>query len=152
MGIAITQEQRDLAESVREFTARHAPSARTRAGLADLSAGLLPAVWEAVKAQGYLGIHLPESAGGDGGGITEVAVLLAEAGLVSPHYPRPYGLAADAASQVIISQEFQRAGMTQPGTVVGEWALPTILAHGTDEQRERFAMPTLRGDIGLPLG
>src|SRR5450756_2031889 len=78
MGIAITQEQRDLAESVREFTARHAPSARTRAGLADLSAGLLPAVWEAVKAQGYLGIHLPESAGGDGGGITELAVLLEE--------------------------------------------------------------------------
>jgi 3-oxochol-4-en-24-oyl-CoA dehydrogenase len=73
--------------------------------------------------------------------------MLAEAGLVSPHYPRPYGLAADAATQVIISQEFERAGMTQPSTVIGEWALPTILAHGTDAQRERFARPTLRGDI-----
>ncbi len=73
--------------------------------------------------------------------------MLAEAGLVSPHYPRPYGLAADAAAQVIISQEFERAGMTQPSTVIGEWALPTILAHGTDGQRDRFVMPTLRGDI-----
>jgi len=73
--------------------------------------------------------------------------LLAAAGLVSPHYPRPYGLAADAAAQVIISQEFERAGIPQPSTVVGEWALPTILAHGTDQQRERFALPTLRGDI-----
>jgi alkylation response protein AidB-like acyl-CoA dehydrogenase len=73
--------------------------------------------------------------------------LLADAGLVSPHLPRPYGLAADAATQVIIGQEFERAGMPQPSTLIGEWALPTILAHGTDEQRERFALPTLRGDI-----
>jgi len=73
--------------------------------------------------------------------------LLADAGLVAPHYPRPYGLAADAVAQVIIGQEFERAGLTPPTTVVGEWALPTILAHGTDAQRERFVLPTLRGEI-----
>ena len=73
--------------------------------------------------------------------------MLADAGLVSPHYPRPFGLAADAATQVIISQEFERAGMTQPTTVIGEWAVPTILAHGTEAQRDRFVLPTLRGDI-----
>ena len=47
----------------------------------------------------------------------------------------------------MISQEFARAGLTQPSTDIGEWALPTILAHGTDEQRETFVGPTLRGDI-----
>jgi alkylation response protein AidB-like acyl-CoA dehydrogenase len=73
--------------------------------------------------------------------------LLADAGLVSPHYPQPYGLAADAVTQVIISQEFDRAGLAQPSTVIGEWALPTILAHGTEVQRERFIAPTLRGEI-----
>jgi 3-oxochol-4-en-24-oyl-CoA dehydrogenase len=73
--------------------------------------------------------------------------LLAEAGLVSPHYPRPYGLAADPISQVVISQEYERAGLTQPSTVIGEWALPTVIAHGTERQRERFVMPTLLGDI-----
>ena len=73
--------------------------------------------------------------------------MLADAGLVSPHYPRPYGLAASPADQVIISQEFERAGLRQPTTIVGEWALPTILAHGTDPQRERFVHPTLRGEI-----
>jgi alkylation response protein AidB-like acyl-CoA dehydrogenase len=31
--------------------------------------------------------------------------------------------------------------------VIGEWALPTIIAHGSDEQREFFVRPTLRGDI-----
>jgi alkylation response protein AidB-like acyl-CoA dehydrogenase len=73
--------------------------------------------------------------------------LLAEAGLVSPHYPRPYGQSADPAAQVIIGQEFERAGIGQPSTLIGEWALPTILAHGTDAQRERFVLPTLRGDV-----
>jgi alkylation response protein AidB-like acyl-CoA dehydrogenase len=72
---------------------------------------------------------------------------LAGHGLVSPHYPRPYGIAADPVAQVVISQEFERAGMAQPSTAIGEWALPTILAHGTQEQRETFVRPTLRGDI-----
>ena len=73
--------------------------------------------------------------------------FLADQGLVSPHYPHPYGIAASPVAQVVISQEFERAGMIQPSTVVGEWAVPTILAHGTDEQRETFVRPTLRGDI-----
>lgn len=77
----------------------------------------------------------------------EQRTYLAEQGLVSPHYPRPYGIAADPVAQVVISQEFERAGMIQPSTTIGEWALPTILAHGTDEQRETFVRPTLRGDI-----
>jgi len=73
--------------------------------------------------------------------------LLADAGLVSPHFPRPYGRGAGPVEQVIISQEFERAGLRQPSTIIGEWAVPTILAHGTDAQRERFAAPTLRGEI-----
>jgi alkylation response protein AidB-like acyl-CoA dehydrogenase len=73
--------------------------------------------------------------------------FLSEQGLVSPHYPRPYGIAAGPVAQVVISQEFERAGMIQPSTNIGEWAVPTILAHGTDEQRETFVRPTLRGDI-----
>jgi len=79
MGIALTQDQRDLAEAVREFTARHAPTTATRAEFGRLAAGGLPTMWDAVRAQGFLGIHLPESAGGDGGGVTELAVLLEEA-------------------------------------------------------------------------
>ena len=73
--------------------------------------------------------------------------LLAAAGLVAPHYPRPYGLGADALGQVVIHQEFERAGLTQPSTTVGEWALPTILSHGTDAQRDRFVRPTLTGEL-----
>ena len=73
--------------------------------------------------------------------------FIADQGLVAPHYPRPYGIAASPVAQAVISQEFERAGLIQPSTTVGEWALPTILAHGTDEQRETFVGATLRGDI-----
>jgi alkylation response protein AidB-like acyl-CoA dehydrogenase len=72
---------------------------------------------------------------------------LAERGLAAPHYPRPYGIEASPAAQVVILQEFERASLAQPSTTVGEWALPTILAHGTEEQRETFVGPTLRGDL-----
>jgi len=73
--------------------------------------------------------------------------FLADRGLAAPHYPRPYGLAATPAAQVVIAQEFERAGLAPPSTIVGEWALPTILAHGTAEQRESLVAATLRGDI-----
>jgi 3-oxochol-4-en-24-oyl-CoA dehydrogenase len=73
--------------------------------------------------------------------------FLAERGLAAPHYPRPHGIGATPAAQVVIAQEFARAGLAQPSTTVGDWALPTILAHGTDEQREAYVGPTLRGEI-----
>jgi alkylation response protein AidB-like acyl-CoA dehydrogenase len=68
-------------------------------------------------------------------------------GLAAPHYPRPYGIDATPATQVVVGQEFARAGLDQPSAGIGEWALPTIVAHGTDEQRQAFVRPTLRGDI-----
>ncbi|WP_280461641.1 acyl-CoA dehydrogenase [Nocardia carnea] len=74
-------------------------------------------------------------------------VLLADRGLVAPHYPAPYGLSADTAGQLIVAEEFDRAGMAQPTTVIGEWALPSILQYGTEDQRERLVAPTLRGEI-----
>lgn len=73
--------------------------------------------------------------------------LLADRGLVAPHYPEPYGLAADTAGQLIIAEEFARAGMPQPTTVIGEWALPSILQYGTADQMARLVVPTLRGEI-----
>jgi alkylation response protein AidB-like acyl-CoA dehydrogenase len=79
--------------------------------------------------------------------LQERRTFLAERGLAAPHYPEPYGLGADAISQAVIQQEYARVGLLPPSTSIGEWALPTILAHGTDEQRERFCLPTLRGEI-----
>lgn len=73
--------------------------------------------------------------------------FLAENGLAAPHWPTPYGLGATPAEQVVISQEYARRGLTQPSSVVGEWAMPTILAYGTESIKEQFALPTLRGEL-----
>src|SRR5262245_42110540 len=79
MGIALTEEQVALAESVRQFLARHVKTGQTRAEFDDLAAGVWPAVWGALKSQGLLGIHLPESYGGEGAGVVELAVVVEEA-------------------------------------------------------------------------
>ncbi|GAB2888066.1 acyl-CoA dehydrogenase [Nocardioides pacificus] len=77
----------------------------------------------------------------------ELRAALAESGLYAPHWPAPYGMDAGPALQVLVAQELERAGVSRPDLVIGWWAMPTILAGGTPEQVERFAMPTLRGDV-----
>ncbi len=87
--------------------------------------------------------------------VAEVAALatekqqaaLAEAGLLAPHWPRPYGRAAGPAEQLLIDQEMAAAGVTRPDLVIGWWAAPTILEHGSPEQVERFVPPTLSGEL-----
>ncbi len=74
-------------------------------------------------------------------------VALAEAGLLAPHWPAPYGRAASPAEQLLIDQELAAAGVQRPDLVVGWWAAPTILEHGTAQQIERFVPATLRGDV-----
>ncbi len=72
---------------------------------------------------------------------------LADTGLLAPHWPAPHGLDASPARQLLIDEELRRAGVRRPDLVIGGWAVPTLLAHGTAEQVERFAGPTLRGEI-----
>lgn len=87
--------------------------------------------------------------------VAEIAALpaveqrtrLAETGYLVPHWPRPYGLGASPERQLVIDAELAAAGISRPDLRIGAWAVPTILEHGTPEQRERFAGPTLRGEI-----
>ncbi|WP_280426338.1 acyl-CoA dehydrogenase [Nocardia carnea] len=77
----------------------------------------------------------------------EQRTALAEAGLIMPHWPEPYGRAADPMTGLVISEELRRAGLTVPDLTIGGWAIPTLLQHGTPEQIDRFAWPTLRGEV-----
>jgi alkylation response protein AidB-like acyl-CoA dehydrogenase len=77
----------------------------------------------------------------------EQRVALADTGLLAPHWPRPYGREAAPAEQLLIDQEMANAGLTRPDLVIGWWAAPTILEHGSPEQIERFLPATLRGDV-----
>ncbi len=72
---------------------------------------------------------------------------LVETGYLVPHWPKPYGLAATPALQLAIDAELDRAGVSRPNLVIGAWAMPTLLSHGTLEQAERFVTPTLLGEL-----
>ena len=74
-------------------------------------------------------------------------LALAEAGLQAPHWPAPYGRGAGPAEQLLIDQELSSAGVARPDLIIGWWAAPTILEHGTREQVERFVPGTLSGEI-----
>jgi alkylation response protein AidB-like acyl-CoA dehydrogenase len=72
---------------------------------------------------------------------------LAAAGLVAPHWPRPWGLDADPIHQLLIDDELHRAGVRRPSNVIGiGWAGPTLIHAGSGWQRERFLLPLLAGE------
>jgi alkylation response protein AidB-like acyl-CoA dehydrogenase len=72
---------------------------------------------------------------------------LAAAGLVMPHWPAPWGRGASPLEQLVIDEELAAAGVSRPHLAVGAWALPTLIAHGTREQQERWVRPTLLGEL-----
>ena len=73
-------------------------------------------------------------------------VALAEGGWVLPYLPRPWGRAAGPVEQVIIAQEFAAGRVGRPQVGIAAWLIPSIVAFGTEEQKQRFLPPTFRGD------
>ncbi|MEX2659901.1 MAG: acyl-CoA dehydrogenase family protein [Acidimicrobiales bacterium] len=72
---------------------------------------------------------------------------LAEAGYVAPHWPVPWGLAADPVHQLVIHEELRRAGVRRPSNPIGiGWAGPTIVHAGTEEQQQRYLPGLLSGE------
>ncbi|GAA1936550.1 acyl-CoA dehydrogenase [Brevibacterium antiquum] len=77
----------------------------------------------------------------------EATARLADLGFTSPALPRPWGRGADALTQLIIDEELTARNLTPHDMVIGNWVVPSLVAHGTPEQNERFIGPSLRGDI-----
>jgi alkylation response protein AidB-like acyl-CoA dehydrogenase len=72
---------------------------------------------------------------------------LAEAGYVAPHWPRPWGLAADPIHQLIIDEELRAARVSRPTNPIGiGWAGPTLIHAGTEEQQARYLPRLLSGE------
>ncbi|MGH3577389.1 MAG: acyl-CoA dehydrogenase family protein, partial [Mycobacterium sp.] len=67
-------------------------------------------------------------------------------GYVMPHWPKPWGRAADAVEQLVIEEEFGAAGIKRPDYQITGWVILTLIQHGTPSQIERFVEPALRQD------
>ncbi|BBX98619.1 acyl-CoA dehydrogenase [Mycobacterium lacus] len=74
-------------------------------------------------------------------------VAIAEGGWVLPYLPKPWGRAAGPVEQIIIAQEFTAGRVKRPQIAIAAWIVPSIVAFGTEEQKQRFLPPTFRGDI-----
>ncbi len=71
---------------------------------------------------------------------------LIETGYVMPHWPKPWGRAADAVEQLVIEEEFRAAGVKRPDYSITGWVILTLIQHGTPWQIERFVEKALRQD------
>ena len=74
--------------------------------------------------------------------------VLADSGWGAPLWPEQYGgRGASASEAIIFNQERQKIGAEPPPRGIGvPMAGPTIIAHGTEEQKQRFLGPMLRGE------
>jgi alkylation response protein AidB-like acyl-CoA dehydrogenase len=133
MPIAITPEHRDLADSVRALVARVAPSEVLHAAL-ETPIDNPPPYWQSAAEQGLQGVHLAESVGGQGFGILELAVVLAEFGYGA--VPGPF--VPSAIASALISAHDPEAKVLADlasGTAVAAYALDsglTATRHGDE--------------------
>lgn len=71
--------------------------------------------------------------------------FLVDSGYLVPHWPKPWGRAADVLEQLVIEEEF--SGVERPDMGITGWVTLTIAQAGTDDQRDRWVEPVLRGQV-----
>jgi alkylation response protein AidB-like acyl-CoA dehydrogenase len=119
LDFALTDEQEALRDAARELLDDLASSARVRE-VVDAGGGWDAALWEAMLAQGWTGVTLPEAHGGLGLGTVEVAVLLEEVGRCAA--PAPF------ASTVLALEALAAAGAEERAAALLAAGRPACVA------------------------
>ena len=74
--------------------------------------------------------------------------LIADAGLMAPHWPPPWGVGATPLQQLVIDDEFaKRPDLVRPSLNIAEWVLPTLIGSGSEELQQQLIPPTQRGEL-----
>jgi alkylation response protein AidB-like acyl-CoA dehydrogenase len=68
-------------------------------------------------------------------------------GYVQPHWPKPWGRDAGAVEQLVIEQEFRRAGVARPQYGITGWVILTLIQHASEDQVTRWVLPALRHEV-----
>jgi len=89
--------------------------------------------------------------GRPGAAVRAWQTLLIEHGYAARNIPREYGgygAEPDILKRVIIDEELNRAGVSRGiGGQGPEMLVPTLLEHGSEEQKQRWIAPTIRGEV-----
>jgi len=156
MSIGISEEHQALAETISSFLAKNdALGANRRLLEADTES--LPTFWGEIANLGWLGLHLPEEAGGSGFGFPELVVVVEQFGRAAvpgPFVPTLIASATIAASGTDSLQRKYLPGLAD-GTIVGAVGLAADLT--TDGARWSGSAPAvvsadLSDVILLPVG
>lgn len=74
--------------------------------------------------------------------------LIADAGLMAPHWQPPWGVGATPLQQLIIDDEFaKRPSLVRPSLNIAEWILPSLIGSGSEELQQQLIPPTQRGEL-----
>ncbi|CAM8621220.1 Acyl-CoA oxidase/dehydrogenase, central domain containing protein [Acidimicrobiia bacterium] len=72
---------------------------------------------------------------------------LVASGYAVPHWPAPWGRGASATEQLVIEEEFNRAGVKRPSYQITGWVILTLTQYANDDQVERWIKPALNQDL-----
>lgn len=73
---------------------------------------------------------------------------IADAGLIAPHWPPPWGIEASPLHQLIIDEEFgKRPAVVRPSLGIAEWILPSLIKAGSEELQHKLIPSTQRGEL-----
>ena len=142
MNFAFTDEQAMIADTARGFFSQNASSARTRAAMA--ADGIDRALWNGFTQElGLGGIALPESVGGAGLGMVELAILAEAAGATVAALPLLGSLAMSAQAIAAGGSAAQQAAWL-PGIIAG-----TCIAAPGSSATATASGDRISGDFGF---
>ncbi|ANI39002.1 acyl-CoA dehydrogenase [Mycolicibacterium vaccae] len=144
MGIAITEDHRELAGVVRSFLqARNARSAARE--LLDAEAEARPAFWAELAGLGWLGLHIPEEYGGAGAGLPELVVVAEEFGRAVA--PGPFVPTVVGSAVISVAGNGEQRTRWLPSLVDGSVTAGFGVASGVTAEGDRFS-----GEAGVVFG
>ena len=131
LGLGLTEDHRELSDSVDRFARRWITPEVRRAAVE--ATETIPEFWMPLAAQGVLGLHVPEQHGGQGGGLLELAVALEALGRTCAPGPLiPTVLAA----AVLAADDGKAAAAALPGLVDGSARAAVGLGHALESTRD----------------
>jgi alkylation response protein AidB-like acyl-CoA dehydrogenase len=125
MDFSFTQDQEELRAHARDLLAKACPADYAEA--CDREGRPPREAFETLGKQGWIGLIVPEQYGGSGGSAVDVAILLEE-----------------------IGRSFEELAMWVFRTMT--YGGHAVMAHGTEEQRQRFLPRIARGELSFCFG
>lgn len=148
MDMQLNETQQMLKASAREFLSESCPPKQVREMRA-LPAGFSPDLWKEMGSLGWLGLALPESAGGSGMQFLDLCLLIEELGHAC--VPSPFLDAIAGAGPLLAAAEGKNSHDVLRKVSTGE-ALVVPAFNGMDDAEGRRGLPSMqRGPVGYVI-